>query len=139
MIRWDILVPWGWRDWKFWRKKRFFLEIKILKMKFWFIPTKPSFSLKLAVISFPKLQPDRKNIENSKSSIYEMFFKNIFWDSTFSIEIFHTKNEHFEKSKISNIENFRSFPIFVKDFNGFFVCEKKKNVFRKRIWKKSRK
>ena len=33
-------------------------------------PRKPSFSLKLEVKSFPKLQSDQKNIQNIKSYIY---------------------------------------------------------------------
>lgn len=43
-------------------------------MKSWFMPIKPSFSLKLEVISFPKLQPDQKILKIQKLDLSQSFF-----------------------------------------------------------------
>ena len=120
-------------------------KIKILKMQFWFIPHKPSFSWKLELIGFPKLQSDRKNIENKKSYIYEnIFSKNIFrknmFEGKYFLKIFFEMNIfknpsifltfwNRKKWKIEKIWKFREKK--KSDFSGFFfrqIFKKQKNI-----------
>ena len=115
--------------------------IPFLTMKYWFILDKPSFSWKLEVISFPKLQSDRKNIENFWSKIdfknvdFENFRKSWFFDF-FDFSIFRKKTKEIQLfSDFSIFSKNSDFPIFRKFFMKILIFRKfSKSTFLKSIF-----